>query len=190
MVDIVLDSEELIVLGGPSQVAVQVDLGPDGDRGSIFVVDSSEPNSITDPNTNIISGITVQAFDMYINTQNKKMYQYVAGDDGLLTWVEVLSLIPNTYSVNKAVTFSNGEATISDILIANIVDTGSTSGLTAANFNVQYSIVGSAPIASSISVSNPSAGALPITLYGSEFDGTTWSDLSGSKTVHLLITVV
>jgi hypothetical protein len=188
MVDIVLDSEELIVLGGPSQVAVQVDLGGDGDRGSIFVVGSSEPNSITDDN--VISGITVQSFDMYINTQNKKMYQYVAGDGGLLTWVEVLSLIPNTYSVNKAVTFSDGEATISDILIANIVDTGSTSGLTAANFNVQYSIVGSAPIASSISVSNPSAGALPITLYGSEFDGTTWSDLSGSKTVHLLITVV
>ncbi len=188
MVDIVLDSEELIVLGGPSQVAVQVDLGPDGDRGSIFVVDSSEPNSITEDN--VISGITVQAFDMYINTQNKKMYQYVAGDGGLLTWVEVLSLIPNTYTANKAVTFSDGEATLSDILIANIVDTGSTSGLTAADFNVQYSIVGSAPIASSISVSNPSAGALPITLYGSEFDGTTWSDLSGSKTVHLLITVV
>ena len=188
MVDIVLDSEELVVLGGPSQVSVQVDLGGDGDRGSIFVVGSSEPNSITEDN--VISGITVQSFDMYINTQNKKMYQYVAGDGGLLTWVEVLSLIPNTYSVNKAVTFSDGEATISDILIANIVDTGSTSGLTAANFNVQYSIVGSAPIASSISVSNPSAGALPITLYGSEFDGTTWSDLSGSKTVHLLITVV
>jgi hypothetical protein len=190
MVDIVLDSEELIVLGGPSQVSVQVDLGGDGDRGSIFVVDSSEPNSITNSETNEISGITVQAFDMYINTQNKKMYQYVVGDGGALIWVEILSIIPNTYSVNKTVTFSSGEGTISDIAVTSIVDSGSTSGLTSANFNVQYSILGSSPIASSVSVSNPSGGNLPINLYATEFDGTTWSDLSGSKSVHLLITVV
>lgn len=188
MVDIVLDSEELTVLGGPSQVAVQVDLGPDGDRGSIFVVDSSEPNSIT--NNNVISGITVQSFDMYINTSNRKMYQYIPGDGGNLTWVEVLSLIPNTYKVNKLVTFANGETTISDISISSIVDTGSTSGLSSSNFNVQHSIVGSAPSASSISVSNPSAGKLPITIYAAEFNGTSWTPMSGSKTVHLLITVV
>lgn len=188
MVDIVLDSEELTVLGGPSQVSVQVDLGGDGDRGSIFVVDSSEPNSITEEN--VISGVTVQAFDMYINTQTKKMYQYVVGDGGTLVWVEILSIIPNTYSVNKTVTFTNGEATISDIAVTSIVDSGSTSGLTAANFNIQYSILGSSPIASSVSVSNPTSGNLPINLYASQFDGTTWSDLSGSKVVHLFITVV
>ncbi len=188
MVDIVLDSDELTVLGGPSEVAVQIDLGAEGDRGSIFVVDSSEPNSIT--SNNVISGVTVQAFDMYINTSNRKMYQYIAGDGGTLTWVEVLSLMPNTYSVNKSATFSNGEATISDIALSSIVTLGSTSGMTAANFNVQHSIIGSAPVASSISVSNPSNGKLPITIYASDFDGTNWNDLSGARTVHLLITVV
>jgi hypothetical protein len=186
MVDIVLDSEELVVLGGPSQVAVQVDLGGDGDRGSIFVVGSSEPNSIT--SNNVISGITVQSFDMYINTQNKKMYQYIAGDGGTLTWVEVLSIIPNTYSVNKSVTFTSGDGTISDIALTSITE--DSTGMTAGNFNVQHSIIGSAPIASAISVSNPSAGKLPITVHASEFDGTDWNDLSGSRTVHLLITVV
>jgi len=188
MVDIVLDSDELTVLGGPSQVSVQVDIGAEGDRGSIFVVDSSEPNSITVDN--VISGVAVQAFDMYINTQDKKMYQYIAGDGGTLTWTEILSLIPNTYSVNKSVTFNDGDATVSNIALTDIVDSGSVSGLTAANFNVQYSILGSAPIASSISVSNPSGGNLPITFHASEFDGTTWSDVSGSKTIHIFITVV
>jgi hypothetical protein len=188
MVDIILDSEELTVLGGPSQVAVQVDLGAEGDRGSIFVVDSSEPNSITEEN--VISGVTVQAFDMYINTSNRKMYQYVSGDGGTLNWVEVLSLMPNNYSVNKTVTFSNGVGTISDIALSSIVTLGSTSGMTASNFNVQHSIVGSAATASSISVSNPASGKLPITIYGADFDGTNWNKLSGSKTVHLLITVV
>ncbi len=188
MVDIVLDSDELTVLGGPSQVSVQVDLGADGDRGSIFVVGTSEPNSIT--LNNVISGVTVQAFDMYINTQNKKMYQYVAGDGGTLNWVEVISLIPNTYSTNRTITFNEGQATISDISINSIVTTGSLSSPTAANFNVQYSILGNTPIASSISVSNPASGKLPISIYGREFDGTTWNNLSGTKTVHLLITVV
>lgn len=188
MVDIVLDSDELTVLGGPSQVSVQVDIGPEGDRGSIFVVGSSEPNSITSNNT--ILGVTVQSFDMYINTQNRKLYQYIAGDGGTLSWVETLSLIPNTYKVNKSVTFANGQGVISDISVSSIVDTGSTSGLTAANFNVQHSIVSSAATASSISVSNPASGKLPITIYASEFDGTNWSQINGSKTVHLLITVV
>lgn len=188
MVDIVLDSDELTVLGGPSQVAVQVDIGAEGDRGSIFVIDTSEPNSITVDN--VISGVTVQTFDMYINTQSKKMYQYVAGDGGVLTWTEVVDLIPNTYSVNKSVSFLNGDATISDIAVASIVDSGAVSGLTAGNFNVQYSILGSDPIASSISISNPSGGNLPITLHAAEYDGTTWEGLNGSKTVHLLITVV
>lgn len=188
MVDIILDSDDLTVLGGPSQVSVQVDIGAEGDRGSIFVVDSEEPNSITEEN--VISGVSVQAFDMYIDTQTKKMYQYIAGDGGTLTWTEVVSLVPNTYSVNKSATFIDGDATISDIALTDIVDSGSVSGLTAANFNVQYSILGSAPVASSISVSNPSGGNLPITFHASEFDGTTWSDLSGSKTIHILITVV
>lgn len=188
MVDIVLDSDELTVLGGPSQVSVQVDLGGDGDRGSIFVVGSSEPNSITSNNT--ILGITVQSFDMYINTQNRKMYQYIAGDGGNLTWVEVLSLIPNTYKVNKTVTFSNGEGTVSDIAISSIVDTGVTTGLTSGNFNVQYSIIGTSPIASSVNVSPIASGKLPMTFYATEFDGTDWTPLSGSMPVHILITVV
>jgi hypothetical protein len=187
MVDIVLDSEELIVLGGPSQVAVQVDLGGDGDRGSIFIIVSSEPNSLTNEN-NELEGNTLQPFDMCINTQNKKMYQYIAGDGGTLTWVEVLSIIPNTYSVNKSVTFTNGDGTISDIALTSITE--DSTGMTAGNFNVQHSIIGSAPIASAVSVSNPSAGKLPITVHASEFDGTDWNDLSGARTVHLLITVV
>lgn len=193
MVDIVLDSEELTVLGGPSQVSVQVDIGGDGDRGSIFVVGSGMP--ITDEETNIVigTGIIVQPFDMYINTQNKKMYQYILGDGGTPTWVEVLSIIPNNYSVNKTVTFVDGEVTISDISVNSLVDSNFISeveSLTSANFNVQCSIVGLSPIASSVSVANPSGGNLPITISAVEFDGTTWSNVSTEKTVHLFITVV
>jgi hypothetical protein len=194
VVDIVLDSEELTVLGGPSQVSVQVDLGADGDRGSIFLVGSGLP--VTDQETNILigTGIIVQPFDVYINTQNKKMYQYILADGGTPTWVEFLSIIPNNYSINKTAVFTeDGETTISDISINDIVDSNfisQISSLTSANFNVQCSIVGSLPIASSVSVSNPTGGNLPITLSAIEFDGTTWSNLSGEKTVHLFITVV
>lgn len=188
MVDIVLDSAELTVLGGPSEVAVQVDIGATGTRGSIFVVGTSEPNSIT--SNNVISGITVQIFDMYIDTLTRKMYQYVAGDGGSLSWVETVTIIPNFYAVNKSVDFSNGSGSIDDIMISNIVDSTFISGLGPENFSVQISISGSNPIASSVTVLTPSNGLLPITVKAAEFDGTTWSQLNGQKTVYVLITVV
>lgn len=192
MVDIVLDSDDLTVLGGPSTVSVQVDIGAEGDRGSIFVVGTGEPNSLTQNNT--ILGVTVQAYDMYINVEKgslySKMYQYVPGDGGTLTWEPVLTLLPGSYAVNKSVTFSSGSASISDIAVADIVDLESISGLTASNFNVQISFDGTNSVASAVTVSNPSVGYLPIAIKAHEFNGTSWTALSGSKTVYVLITVV
>ena len=194
MVDIVLDSDELTVLGGPSQVQVEVDFGAQGDRGSVILSGSGDPNTITSNGILITSGLELQAYDMYINTQQgndyTKLYQYVASDGNALTWKQVLTLLPNMYSINKNVTFNSGTGTIGDIAVSDIADIAGVSSLTAANFNVQYSIVGSNSIASSISISNPSNGKLPISIRAHEFNGTDWSALSGSKSVHLFITVV
>jgi hypothetical protein len=194
MVDIVLDSDELTVLGGPSQVQVEVDFGAQGDRGSVILSGSGDPNTITTDGILITSGLELQAYDMYINTQQgndyTKLYQYVASDGNALTWKQVLTLLPNMYSINKNVTFNSGTGTIADIAITDITDISGSSSLTAANFNVQYSIIGSDSVASAISVSNPANGKLPISIKAHEFNGTTWTALSGSKAVHLFITVV
>jgi hypothetical protein len=118
------------------------------------------------------------------------MYQYVPGDGGVLTWEPALTLLPGSYAVKKTITFTSGSGSISDIAVADIVDLESTSGLTAANFNVQVSFDGTSPVASALTVSNPSGGFLPITINACEFDGTSWTAIDDSKTVHVLITVV
>jgi hypothetical protein len=192
MVDIVLTTDELTVLGGPSQVQVEVDLGQQGDRGSIFLAGSGEPNAKTV--NNVIDGVTVNPFDMYVNAQQgpdySNLYQYVPGDGNTLRWVPVIRMIPNSYTTRKSVTFSNGSTTISDIDIISIVGTGTTSGLTADNFAVQITVAGEKPIASAVSVSPPNNGKLPLTVKASELDGSTWSGLSGLKQVYITITVV
>lgn len=192
MVDIVLDTDELSVLAGPSKVSVQVDIGSEGDRGSIFVVGTGDPNTLT--LNNEILGVSVQPFDMYINAEKgnfySKLYQYVPSDGGTLQWQPTITLFPNVYSVKKTVTFTSGSTTISDISVADIADIESLSALTSDNFSVQISFAGDNVVASSFSLSSITSGKLPITIKAYEFDGTDWAALSGSKTVHILITVV
>lgn len=189
MADIILSSEDLVVLGGPSSINVEVDFGPTGSRGSLIYAGYGKPN-LLEPQ------LDAQVFDMYINLLTSDdeylfLYQYhnISGTD---SWDPLVKIIPNTYSSNKQKTFIDGETTI-NIALANI-DPSAVS-LESTNFNVQYSIVNNdKPISSTLSigsiVEDSGVLSLPLTINAIEYDGTSWSNLSGSKTVHLLITVV
>ncbi len=81
------------------------------------------------------------------------------------------------------------------IPIADIVDPSYVGGVDASNFSVQVTFGTSAgfPIVSSIKtevVTVSSIQNLKITFYAKEFDGTNWSDISGSRTANLHISVV
>ena len=62
------------------------------------------------------------------------------------------------------------------------------------NFNIQHSVVGTNPIASSISIGSVTVTndtlTLPITIKAAELSGGTWSQISDTRKVHILITVV
>jgi hypothetical protein len=191
MVDVLLNTEDVVVLGPPETVDVLVDIGPQGTRGTKFIVGSGEPNPQT--SSGILLGQTLILNDMYINVapgvNYGYLYQYVSQPGGN-TWIQVLHMNPAIYSAIETISFSSGNGSIT-IPIANIV-TVSGSPLTASNFNVQYQIEGANPIASSVEV--PAlAGAgtnLVINLHASQYSGGSWSALTGSKTVHLLISIV
>jgi hypothetical protein len=93
-------------------------------------------------------------------------------------------------SFKETVSFTSGSGSIT-IPISNIV-TVSGSPLTASNFNVQFQIEGENPIASSMEI--PAlAGAgtnLVINFDAVQYSGGSWSALTGSKTVHLFISIV
>lgn len=191
MVDVLLNTEDVVVLGPPDSVDVLVDIGPQGTRGNKFIVGSGEPNALT--SSGVLLGTTLILNDMYINTAPGAnygyMYQYISQSGGN-TWVQVLKINPAIYSAVETVSFTSGSGSIT-IPISNIV-TVSGSPLTASNFSVQFQIEGPNPIASSMEI--PAlAGAgtnLVINFDAVQYSGGSWSALSGSKTVHIFISIV
>jgi len=191
MVDVLLNTEDVVVLGPPEIIDVLVDIGPQGTRGTKFIVGSGEPNAQT--SSGVLLGQTLILNDMYIDVSPGVdygyMYQYVSQPGGN-TWTQVLKINPAIYSAVETVAFTSGAGSIT-IPISNIV-TVSGSPLTASNFSVQFQIEGANPIASSMEI--PAlAGAgtnLLINFDAVQYSGGSWSALTGSKTVHLFISIV
>jgi hypothetical protein len=198
MVDILLATEELSVFGGPETVNVELDFGPQGDRGSFIFVGNGSPDNETIKNA---SGKTVQPYDFYINmlksdpnNEYLMFYCYKPDITGTsLQWETITKLIPNTYSKNTSIDFST--ANYCHIPIASIVDPSYVGNTDASNFsvNVTFSTSEGLPIVNSIKteiVTLNSVENLKITFYAKEFDGTDWIDVSGPRTANLHISVV
>lgn len=191
MAEVLLSTDDLTVIGGPSTVELSVDFGAQGQRGTQIRTGFGNPNEVE-------IGFVPNLLDFYINTQFGSsayayMYQYKTADGGGYNWEEVIKLTPTIYATNETTTFALGESTI----IIPIVDISSDTlfgDLDSSRFNVQYQVTGPNPISSSMYIGEISTEsgylALPITINAVEFSGGSWVELSGSKTVHLLITVV
>jgi hypothetical protein len=211
MVDVILASDNVTVLGGPSNLEVDLNIGAPGIRGSLFFVGTQNPNSL---NINQDFPQRPAVFDIFINVNASsedylQAYQFT-NQDGVSTWIPTFNISQNTYTVNKVVEFQNGEAAAS-IEIAQL-------GLDAvpfdvalnsfAYFNIQASLtnvdlddLSATPLPSAMSFkvedsifnSNGSfdpgqfPSLLPITFNAVEFDGTDWNPIDG-KTTYVCIT--
>jgi hypothetical protein len=192
MAEVLLSSDELTVLGGPAEISVDVDFGPQGDRGSLILYGLGKPDEVVLPET-------PQPYDSYINLlasddEYQFMYQFIAGpNNGAPIWTKLFKLTPNIYSENLVRTFVNGQIDI-NIPIAAIVPADLIGNYTAENFNVQVNVLGSSPTSIGVSVSEieivSNLVSLPISINAIEYSGSEWVTLEGQKTVHLLITVV
>ena len=192
MADVILSTDDLTVLGGPESINVDVDFGPQGDRGS-YIFLSLNGN----PNDHEIGGKTPQPYDLCINmkeTDDEYLYMYQYADQGgTNVWVKLFRLIPDTYSFVSTKTFNNGTVTV-PIPVVNIVPSERIGTVTANNFNVQYSILGTNPISSSLSVgalvTDNDILTLPLVINAIEYSDSSWSNLTGSHTIHFLITMI
>lgn len=193
MADVVLTTDELLVLSGPSSVNVEVDFGPEGERGSLFYV------SVGNPNTALI-GQTPKAKDLCVNvlkTDNEYSYVYQYNSDGAngFQWYPIIKLNPLQYNKIMTGTFVDGSK-VFNIPVNYIVDEETSQTLTSANFNITYSIPNENPIASSIEIgsftNDPLSGlqVIPVTVNAVEYASSTWQNLTGVKTVHFVISIV
>jgi hypothetical protein len=195
MTEVFVSTDDVKVIGGTANVNVEVDFGPQGDRGNLFLVGYGDPNIIN-------HSVDLQILDIYINVRATDsdylviyQLQNVAGVD---TWVETGKLMTDKFSAIRNVSFLNGKATDSvDFKVSNIVPMSLVGGLTALNFNIQCTFQNpDNPVAHSIIVKPITVQAstgdilLPIDINAAELYEGEWSGINGTHIVHFLITVV
>lgn len=64
--DVVIQEDDLVVLGPPSTIEVSVDIGPKGDRGSSFFTGDGDPNNLTLSQFEVIHGAVPIYGDVYL----------------------------------------------------------------------------------------------------------------------------
>jgi hypothetical protein len=214
MVEVNLSTPELTVLGGPAQIRIDTNIGPEGNRGVFILYGLQNPN---DQSAQFIT--TPQIFDLYILTDPSsddylQVYQYL-NQDGVEQWVPVIKLTPNFYGTNRVLTFINGEAEL-DI---NVFELGlvelRTEIATLLNtkffFSVQatlsnYEILSEAnplisenhfPAALSVRTEDIYLDSvdqelkIPLTFKAAEFSGSSWQNIHNKNViVNLSILVV
>lgn len=195
MADVILTTEDLTVFGGPSNVSLDVDFGPTGDRGSRIYGVVADPRLSTTPKPQ-----DIQNYDLVINiTPSSSDYLTVYQKTGttINDWIEFASLVPNIKSSKETVTFTGGTATLEQILSTSFV----VDAYTNDKFSVIYSIQDdrttgqtnyptSGSLDFNIAQDPDGSWVMTITINAVEFNGTSWVAVTGERLIHLFITVV
>lgn len=122
MAESIVSVDTVTVTGGPSTVNVDVDFGPQGDRGSLILYGLGEPTLANLPQT-------AQLLDWYINLEPNDpyylwIYQYVSkGNQNV--WDRIFNIVPNTFHKTMLIDFVNGMATdgVNNFITLNINNT-------------------------------------------------------------------
>jgi hypothetical protein len=200
MTEVVLSTDQLTVLGGPSSINVEVDMGATGPRGSYTYIGYGHPNTTTS-----LDDKDIQVYDLYIDVDPssdsyKTMFHYI---DLVSGWQSVVRLSPNTYNFNKVIGSStssaplkwvDGSATIS-LAMVSIVPPEIANNTSIDKFNIQYSINNSdtdSVISSTFSVGELTGTptSLPITIKAIEYVDSSWRPIDSTVIVNLFINVV
>lgn len=181
MVDILLSSENIDVLGGATTAKVEIGIGDAGERGSHIFVGTGDPNS-----TQTVLPQTPKTYDMYVNLDPSSidylfLYQFL-NYDGKFTWVKLSRLIPNTFLENYTGDFVDGKL-IYTLPADRVIAFANVGVYTSDNFNVQHTVINQKPVASSVEIGdlliNENSGAyeVEITVNAVEYDiaTDTWS---------------
>lgn len=184
---VLVANDDLTVIGGPTSINVSMDIGATGKRGSQIFISAGNPNDVA-------IGQTPEVFDICINTlrsDEEYLYLYQYQNLGAVNqWVSLFKLIPDTFSDNVSKLFVDGQTEL-NVPVFSIT---STENLTAQNFNVQCSVIEAHPVVASVSIGEidiiDEVQVLPLSINAVEFIDGEWSPISGTKIVHLTITVV
>lgn len=202
MVDIVLDSDDLTVLGGPSSIDVELNVGATGRRGVFIFTDFVPPDS---PLVSFSEPPVL--FDLFLlidpsSDNYLQMYQYL-NQDGILTWVPVVQLTFNTYNTGRAVEFVNGVGEVQiDVFLLGFGKNIPLPEIENSRlyFNVQATADNENPVALSVETRDLVSIAatdtevvgdlityLPVYINAAEFVNGEWVELNRTMAVNMTI---
>ena len=193
MVDVVIQTPDLDVFGGPTSVNVSTDFGKPGIRGPIFWVGNKSPEAFFSPSQ--LSQVNIN--DFFISTRSDPdfyswLYKRVPaiGAAGA-SWEKVLRLNQQQYSIKEVVEFTDGVGTLKVRLIDVTTDSSSPVNF-AERFIIRNSFENSSsfPVASSFTYNiQPLSGVdyINIILNAVSFNGSEWNKLQGSHMVHSFV---
>jgi hypothetical protein len=173
-----VDIQDVSIIGGPGRVSVELDFGAQGIRGSQIFAGVGDPNEIEIGQFPILN-------DLYIDLQTKNFYQY----QSVFTtqeWVPLLNLESNEISVNSSVSFVDGTGEL-EINLLQFLGVDALSNISAETINTVFSIENVYPCASAIFFKSFENSILYLNIIASQFDGTSWSNLSGNLVVNATI---
>lgn len=209
MAEIVLETEELTVLGGPSQVSVDIGVGAAGRRGVFIFANAAEPD--------VEGQLPSSAFytepfinDLYIcinpSSDNYLVMFQLTNQDAILRWVEVIKLTQNLYNTVRNIEFAQGvgeaQVNIFNLGFGKNIPTPPLEG-SSQLFGVQATAVNDAPVAISVQVNDLKTIAvddeevpggritfLPIEIYAAELNGSNvWQKLNRDMVVELSLSL-
>lgn len=182
--DVLVNTDDIVVLGGPSQIDVSVDIGPPGTRGAKFFVGAGNPNIISLPETPSLG-------DLFINSSTASdygwVYVYTQSISGN-TWEQAVKLQPAIYTSNVEITLdSNGAGTISIPLSEIVSDVTITN---ADSYVVQLTLIHSNPGSVVVNSKSVISSNLVINVEAVEYSSSVWQALQGVVTMGITISVV
>jgi len=196
MPETLISTDDIIVLGPPEVVELLVDVGPQGIRGNKIYSGQGNPNTLSGF---IPSGETVQLNDMFVDyTSSGGAYLYQYLNDPVLgnTWKGIVKVSPVLFAKNYSATFTTGSFTQNIPLSTILPDYSSTQiqAITSADiFNIQFNILGSDPIASSVAksiVTISDVKNLQLVFKAVSVTTSATTNLTGAQTVQVFISVV
>lgn len=111
---VLLDNDDVVIIGPPTLVEVGVDFGPEGQRGSQVWAGNGTPTSVNPKPWGVDSNLLIN--DLYIDAGAGRtsgwLYQYNKSVGGTNGWFPLLQITPSQYDYFNITSFTDGVATV------------------------------------------------------------------------------
>jgi hypothetical protein len=185
-INVVLDTNELTVLGPPDSIDLQVDVGAKGDEGSYIYSGTGDPNVVTGPFVSREERLS----DIFFRVDNNTFYQYISLPGGS-QWEVISNVNPLIYNLIKNVNFTAGSGSTSILL--NSFFPNAPEILTPENISIQLTTEGTNPAVVSLNSKAITSGvtrSLLLEFVAAEYVAGTWENMSGSANLALTVNIV